>query len=802
MFQDLRYALRTLGRSPGFTCVALLTLALGIGAAATVFSGLDALLLRALPLPDPERLVLIWSKSETYGWDHANVSWEDAATWRDEARSFAGVGVFEERDLTLTGQGDAQLLASLSVNGDYFRVLGAHAARGRLLGVDDAKPGAPAVAVLSHAAWEKRFASDPNVLGRSVVLDGLGTTIVGVMPKGFAVPGWEFAELWTAGTPPKEARGRGQRSFKVVARLRPGVTLAQTQAEMQAISDRLARAFPDTNTGRSANVVALREDLFDRSFRLTSFLVFGAVGLVLVIGCANVANLLMARAATRDTELALRTALGASRARLLRQLLTEAGVLSLAGGALGLLSARWGVELLLRLLPPDLPRVGEIRLDWRVAAFALGASVLAALVSGLWPAIQATRQAPTEPLREGSARTTRSRRRAHGVLVASEVALAVVLLAAAGLLVRTLSNLRRVDPGFETARGLTARLTLPAVRYPDSTTAAFFERLRERLEAVPGVTRAGAVNYLPLNGTNSWVLVTVEGRPVPPKGQEPRVGYVVASAHYFDALGVGLVAGRALEATDVASATQVAVVNETLARRFFPGESAVGKRLRRGREDRPDRPWLEIVGVVRDVHHVDIRTPPRAELYLPIGQTPERGMDLVVRGATPGAVSLAAVQRALADIDPSLALARPRPLRDVLQDQTSTASAFASLLGAFAAAALALAVIGLYGVVALAVGQTTREIGIRMALGAPRWSVVALVLRRWLPVAGAGLVAGLGGALGLGRLVQSVLFGVAGNDMANLAGVSALLLAVTVIAAGLPAVRASRVDPAVVLRVE
>jgi putative ABC transport system permease protein len=704
--------------------------------------------------------------------------------------------------VTLTGQGDAQLLASLAVNGDYFRVLGAQAVRGRLPGPDDARPGASPVAVLSHAAWQRRFASDPNVLGRNVLLDGVGTTVVGVLPKGFAVPGWEFAELWTAATPPEEARGRGQRSFKVVARLRPGVTLAQARAEMQAISDRLARAFPDTNTGRSANVVAMHEDLFDRDFRLTSFLVFGAVGLVLLIGCANVANLLMARAATRDTELALRAALGASRVRLLRQLLTETGLLSLAGAALGLLGARWGVELMVRLLPADLPRVGEIRLDLRVAMFALGASLIAALVSGLWPAIQATRQAPSEPLREGSARTTRSRRRAHSVLVASEVALAVVLLAAAGLLVRTLGNLRHVDPGFETARGLTARLTLPAARYPESALAPFFDRLRERLEAIPGVARAGAVNYLPLAGTNSWLLVSFEGRPLPPPGQEPRVGYVVAGAHYFEALGVDLRAGRALQESDVAGAPPVAMVNETLARRYFPGESAVGKRLRRGREDRPDRPWLEIVGVVRDVRHEDIREAPRAELYLPIGQRPERGMDIVVRGASAGAVSLADVQKALADLDPSLALARPRPLRNVLENQTSSASAFASLLGAFAAAALALAVIGLYGVVALSVGQTKREIGIRLALGAPRRSVVGLVLRRWLPVAAAGLVAGLSGALGLGRLVQSVLFGVAGNDMANLASVSALLLAVTVIAAGLPALRASRVDPAAVLRVE
>jgi putative ABC transport system permease protein len=803
--QDIRYALRTLGRSPGFTAAAILTLAVGIGGACTIFAGVNALLLRALPLPGPDRLVALWAASAPGGFDHANVSYRDFEDWHREARSFERLAAFRETSPTLTGRGGPEVLPVARVSADFFGVVGAPAFAGRLLTGDDDRPNSPRVVVLSHGAWLRRFGARAQLLGETLTLDGQAFTVVGVLPPGFALPGYEFLEAWAPFGPDLGAPDRGDRGYKSIGRLRPGVSLAQARAELGTIARRLAAAYPKTNTEMTVNAVAFSDDLFDDRFRVGLMTLLGSVGLVLLIGCANIAQLLLSRARTREREVAVRTALGASRSRIVRQMLTECLVLALLGGGLGLLLAVWGVEAFGRLLPEGTARLSELHLDGRVFFFGIAVSVGTAAAFGLLPSLQASRAGFAAALQDASSRGGTGGRRhgLQGFLVASEVALALVLLVGAGLLAKSLSLLRQVDPGFQARNVLTMEIDLAEREYTDDAhVIAFFVSLLDRVRAAPGVEAAAVVDSLPMGGSDSWTALTVEGRPPVPAGQEPHVGRLVVSPDYFCALGTPLLQGRPFARTDTSAATPVAVVNEEMARRFWPGQSAIGKRFKRGRFD-SERPWIQIVGIARNVRHRGVSTEVRPEMYFPLAQVPDRrSMALVVRTASDPAGAATMIRGEVHAVSSGQAVSRVRTMEQLVSEDTAGASLLTGLIAAFALAAVGLATMGLYAVVSLSVGQSTREIGIRMALGAQARDVMGLILRRWMGLTLAGMVVGLAVALAVGKLVSTLLYTVRPTDAAVLSAVTALLAAVALVASYVPARRATRLDPSRALRAE
>ncbi len=804
LFQDLKYALRTLAKSPGFTSAAVLTLAIGVGGACTIFSGVDALFLRALRLPDPERIVTLWASNRAAGFDHANVSYRDFEDWRREARSFEALAAFLDVNPTLTGRGEPEALPVSRVSGDFFRLAGGRALLGRTVTPTDDRSGATRVAVLSFGAWRKRFGGDARILGSALALDGQPYSVVGVMPEDFAIPGDEPIEIWTALLPDLGSPDRGDRDYFAVGRLRRGVSLAAARAELDGISHRLAVAYPASNAEFEVNVIRASDDLFGKQFRVGLFTLLAAVVLVLVIACANIAQLLLTRAGGREREFAIRTALGASRARVVRPMLAESALLAGAGGALGLLLAIWGVEGFLRLLPPGTARLPEIRLDARVFLFGFLLSAATAAAVGILPALHASRGGFSESLREASARGAAGgrRRRIQALLVTSEVALALVLLSGAGLLVKSLSRLRQVDPGFRAAGVVTMQVDLPERDYPEEAKARdFYDPLLERLAGLPGVRAAAAVSTLPMSGNNSWTFITVEGRTSDPPGHEPRVGRMIASPGYFRALGVPLIRGRSFRTSDSATAPRVAIVSEAMARRFWPGESALGKRFLRGRVG-SGRPPVEIVGIVGDVRHRGLAAEIRPEMYFPLTQTPERSMVLVLATASNPAGIVSAARREIHALRPEQAISNVQAMDQFLRNSTAGASLWTELLAAFAAAAVGLAAMGLYAVVSLGVRQSSREIGIRMALGAQGRDVVKLILRRWMKLAAAGMAAGLLATLLLGRALSSILYGVKPADAVVLAAITALLAAVALFASYVPARRATRVDPVVALRAE
>jgi putative ABC transport system permease protein len=804
LIQDFKNSVRLLAKNPGFTAAAVLTLAVGVGGTCTMFAGVDALFLRALRLPQPDQLVTLWAANRAAGFDHANVSFRDLEDWRQKARSFSSISAFVDVNPTLTGKGEPETLPVSRVGGDFFGTLAARPRIGRTVMAVDDRPEAPRVAVLSDGAWRRRYAADPRVLGSSIRLDGQLYSVIGVMPADFAFPGDEGIEVWTALGPDLGAPERGDREFFAVARLKSGVAPSQARAELDAISRGLAAAYPKSNSGFEVNVLRLEDDLFGKKFRVGLIMLLGAVALVLGIGCANIAQLLLARAGAREREFAVRVALGASRARIVRQMLTESAVLAAAGGAVGFFLSIWGVAGFLRLLPQGTARMPEVHLDLRVFLFGLAISAASAAAIGLLPALHASRGDFGDSLRDASSRSSAGgrRRRVQALLIAGEVAIAIVLLSSAGLLVKSLSALRRVDPGFRAEGVVTMQIDLPEREFPeDSRARTFFDPLLERLSAVPGVRAAAAVSTLPMSGNNSWTFVTVEGRPSPPPGQEPRVGRVVVTPDYFRAMNIPVLQGRAFQLSDSAASLPVAIVNEEFARRYWPGESPLGKRFRRGRID-SGKPWVEIVGVARNVRHRGVAVDVRPEMFFPFSQAPERSMTIVLAAAADTSAIALAARREVRALRPEQAVSNVQAMTQFLAADRGSASLLTGLLAAFAFVALALATMGLYAVVSLAVGQSTREIGIRLALGAQGRDVVRLILRRWMGTTGAGILAGLALTLMLGRALTTLLFGVHPTDGPVLLGITAFLVFVAALASYLPARRATRVDPMVALRSE
>jgi putative ABC transport system permease protein len=780
-------------KNPGFTLIAIFTLSLGIGANTAIFSVINAVLLKPLPYREPERLITARSNQSV-------LDLEDLRAW---SRSFASVGGVNKRPLDYTGGDEPVQVSAGLVTGGYFATLGVNAALGRTLTEADDKEGGARIAVLGHEIWRRQFGGNPNVLGRTLQLSGKGYTVVGVMPAGFKSPRDDSA-LWLPirVADPLASAYRGVHFLNTYYRLKPDVALAAAQSEMQLLDKRLADAYPAENKNRRTALTPLLDRIVGPT-RTALWVLFGAVGLVLLIACANFANLLLARGAAREQELVIRQALGAGRWRLLRQLLTESALLATLGGAAGLLLAWWGVEALVALKPDNLPRLESIGLDGRVLAFALGVSLLTGIVFGLAPAWLATRLNVSAALKEGGRGATGgARQRLRGGLVVAELALATILLAGAGLLLKSFWQLRSIQPGFNPNNLLTLRLELPETRYREIAAQTQFRRaLLDAVNSVPGA-QAAMTSELPLSGDSLSHDFTREGWQLA-SGDEPEVETRSVLGEYFRTMRIPLLAGRDFTAQDKDGAPLAGIANQTLVNQYFPDEDPLGKRVRWARDE--EIHWITIVGVAGDVKHFGLDTPEQPALYTPYPQSGriwKRWMGLAVRTDGDPARFAEAVKQAVWKLDAQLPVTKVRSMAEVMALSLAERSFNLLLLGVFAAVALALAASGIYGVISYGVTQRRREIGVRMALGAEPRDVLALVVKQGAALASLGLALGLAGAFGMTRLMKTLLFGVSATDPATFAAVALLLAVVALAACWIPARRAAKVDPMIALRCE
>ncbi|MBI3931883.1 MAG: ABC transporter permease [Acidobacteria bacterium] len=798
MPQDLRYALRVMLRRPGFTVVAVLILALGLGANTAVFSVVEGLLLRPLPFPEPDRLVMVWERNLVRGRDRNVVHPANFLAWEERARSFESLGAFSAWSANLTGRGEPARLEMGAVTPSLFTTLGVRPLAGRLFDDADAAPGAPEVVLLSERFWKRLFGGDLAALGRTLVLNGRPRTIVGVLPPEAQVP--PEAEFWVPFTLDEQFRTFGGRFLSVVARLRPGVSVEEARAEMDLVASGLAEEVPDRDAGWGVSVYPLYADLV-RHVRPAVLMLGGAVAFVLLIACGNLANLLLARALGREREIAIRQAMGASRWRLVRQLVTESLVLAILGGASGLLLAQWLVQALATLVPQELRTTFPVGLNGRVLAFTAATSVACTLLFGLAPAIQAVRHAVASSLREGAAAsgTGRSRRRLGRLLVASEVALSVVLLAGAGLLLRSFLRLSAVDPGFDARTVLSFQVNLPDRGYeePDRGPRLFRDAVA-RITALPGVEAAAAMSWGPFLG-GSATRFALPDRPAPAPGQEPVADVRMVTAGLFRTLGVPIRRGRDFTDADDAAHPGVVIVNERLARQHWPGEDPLGKTVRMAWDRTLE---AEVVGVVGDVRLASLDVEPRATLYWPQLQVPNDFMTFLVRSGRAREDLLPALKGQMAALDPDLPVARATSLEDLVGGSLDRPRATLALTAAFAATAAILAALGLFGVLSYSVAQRVPEMGVRLALGARPGDVLGLVLREALALAAAGAAVGIAGALALGRSLEALLYGVSPRDPLAYLAAAAIALFCGGLAGAVPARRASRVEPAAALRAE
>jgi predicted permease len=802
--QDIRYALRRLIKSPAFTTVALLTLALGIGANTAIFSVVNAVLLKPLPYRDAHEIVGVFHLSEG---QRATMSGPNFTDVRKQATTLEDVAAYTRTRTILTGRGEPVRLDGAEVSASLFDLLGVAPALGRTFHDDENQPGRHRVAILGHGLWVQRFGSDRAIVGRTAVLDGVAHEIVGVMPEGFSFPA--ARSIWTPleYTEDLTANQRAAWYLQVVGRLKDGATPQQAQAEVETIGRRLAVQYPDSNDGVGMTALSLHEAMVG-DIRKAFWVLLGAVGFVLLIACVNVANLLLARAAAREGEIAVRTALGAGRWRLVRQLLTESVILAVVGGGLGLLLAVWGVEGLLALEPQGIPRLNEVRVDPSVIVFTMGVSLLTGFLFGLVPAFQSTRSGISATLKEGGrgALTSRGGSRMRTGLVIAEVALAVMLLAGAGLLIRSFSRLSAVDPGFQVQPALTFELSLPETRYGDEEAQiAFFDQLMPTLRAIPGVQDAGAVISLPLSGSSLVLTFEVAGRPPVPPSQQPAMQVRIATPEYFRAIGIPLTRGRMFADTDRWGSAQVVLLTEAAAKQYFPNEDPLGKRVTLGWGRGPDSPRAggEVVGIIGDIKDAGLDEPNPPQIYLPYRQWPVARMSVLLKTAVPPETVAEAARKTVYSLDGNLPVGNLRTLEALVARSISQPRFYTTLLTVFAGVALALAAIGIFGVLSYAVAQRTREIGIRMALGAHQGSVVQLIIGEALVMAAVGVVIGLGGAFMLTEwLVARLLFDTSPHDPATFTIVGLVLALVALTSAYVPARRATRVDPIVALRAE
>jgi putative ABC transport system permease protein len=807
LLQDIRYGVRMLVHKPGVTVLAVIALALGIGASSAIFSVVNTVLLRPLPYANGNRLVMIWEQNRPRSRDRNVISPANFLDWREQNQVFQDMSAFYGSPYNLTGLGDPEEVTGMAASPNLFAVLGSHPQLGRTFTPEDGVAGKDNVAVLGYAFWQKHFGGDQNVVGRTFALDAETITVIGVMPEGFDFFVKENSfikkapEFWLPLVFSPRSRVRGGRSLSAIGVLKPGVTFDQARAEMNALAARLEQQYPDFNKGWGINLVPLHTQ-FAGDLKQPLMILLIAVGFVLLIACANVANLLMARSVARQKEFAIRAALGAGRLRVVRQLLTESLLLSLAGCVIGLLVARWGVDALLAISPRDLLSFTTVSIDKRVLGFALVLSVLTSVIFGLLPALEAARPNTNESLKEGGRGTSAGR--GHRVLnwfVVAQVALSLMLLIGAGLMIKSLIRLQSVEPGFEANNVLTVSIALPRAKYAEAPKKIdFFQQLLARVRQLPGVRAAGAVSAPPFTGGGAATGFQIAEQPPLSAADKPTTDVRVVDQDYFRTMNIPLLRGRAFSDREETRESHVAIISDALARQFFPNQDPIGKRIVVDMKQQNDP--CEIIGVVGDVKMKGLDLGSRPMVYWPHAELVYSALVLVVRtNGDPGSMA-AAIQREVRALDKDQPTSDVRTMNQLLADSISRARFATLLLGIFAVVALLLASLGIYGVMSYSVTQRTNEIGIRVALGATRGNVVRLVIRRGMLLAVCGVALGIIGALGVTRLLSGLLFGVGVTDPATFALVPAILLAIAFVAVYLPARRATRVDPLVALRYE
>jgi predicted permease len=817
--KDLTYATRMLAKGPGFTLAAILSLAIGIGANTSIFSIINALLLRPLAYQDAERLAILWNRSPGL---NITEDWFSTAQYFDIKNGHHGfeqVAIAIGGNYNLTGDGEPERVGTIRVSSNLLPMLGQSAAFGRTFAADEDSPGKPATAVLSYGMWVRHYGADPHMIGQSVTLNGIRYEVVGIMPHSFSLPrevlptldGAEQADiLLPLPLPPDAARNRDHEDYNVIGKLKLGVSVAQAQAEMDTITARLRHDYPQIyppNGGLTFGIMPLLEQVVG-DVRPTLFVLLGAVGFVLLISCANVANLLLARAVSRQKEIAVRTAIGATRFRIVRQLLTESALLSLAGGALGVLFAFWSVHWMHVLGPKSVPRINDIGIDRTALLFTFLVSLFSGAMFGLAPALRISRLDLSTTLKDasrGSAGTSSVWGRGNSLrrlLVIAELALCVMLLIGAGLLIRSFARLQNVSPGFNAGNVLTLELTLNGPKYKDpQMVLAAYRDLWHRLEGLPGVTASGAVTALPLSQMFAWGPITVEGRVPPPGENFINADQRIANGRYFAAMEIPLLAGRLFNDQDNAASPKVVIVDEYMARQLWPNQDPIGKRIHFGSVT-DQNPWETVVGVVGRIKQYTLDSDSRIALYLPQTQYPQRAMNVVLRTEGDPSALTSAVKQQIQALDSDLPLYNVRTMEHRVEESLARRRFSMLLLALFACVALVLATIGTYGVMAYLVNQGTREIGIRIALGATQMGIVRLVVWKGMALALCGVAAGLAGAFALSRLMRSLLFGVRPDDPLTFVAVSLGLTLITLLASYIPAHRAARIDPIVSLRYE
>lgn len=804
IWQDVKQATRGLAKSPGFTLVAVLTLALAIGANTAMFSAFYGALVKPLPYANPEQLFMLWEDASFYGSPKDTPAAANFFDWREQSHSFADMAAMSTDTMNLTGSGEPEQVGVAASSANLFSILGVRPQMGRAFVAGEDEEGKPGVAVLSHRFWQRKFGGDPSVLGRSIVLDGRSYQVVGVMPSSFTFPA-DLIDLWTAFPWNAELRNNREDHYLwVVGRLNEGIAPAAARAEMKAIAARLSQAYPQTNTSLGCNIEPLR-DFYAGDVRPALLALMGAVGLVLLVACTNVANLLLVRSAHRSRDLSVRVALGASRSQLMRLALTESTLLAGAGTALGVALAVGLVRVMQVLLPAGWSGGARMELSLPVLGFAVALALLTSLLFGLAPALQVSRVRLLSSLNQNTRAVAGGGQRVRSALVVGEVALSLCLLIGAGLMLRTMIALAHAPLGFQPEGAMLVRTPLGGEKYrPHDVRVRFFQQVLEKVHALPGVVAAGYSTNLPLTFGGNQNSVVIEGRPVPPPGQLDIVSVRIVTPNYFRAVGTALLQGRPLDDFDTVEAERVAMVNQSFARRFWPGEDPVGRRFQRGTQI-VEGGWLRVVGVVEDTPQVSVESGAKAEIYLP--HTQFRGYffvpkDLVVRTAGDPLTLAGAVRDAVHAVDKDQPVAQAVTLESVVAGALAQRRMQSALFVGFAAAALLLAAVGLFGVLSQVVTQRTREFGIRMALGAQASDVLRMVMRHALALVLLGSALGILGYLALARFVSSLLYQVTATDPWTIAGVTALLTSVALLACAFPAWRASRVDPNIVLRYE
>jgi putative ABC transport system permease protein len=806
LIRDVRFALRTMVRKPGFTAVAIIIMALGIGANTAIFSLVRAVLLRPLPFADPDRLVMVWEDATFIGFPKNTPAPANYVDWKTRNEVFEDMAAVRTLDFNLTGDGEPEKVYAYGVTANFFPLLGVEPALGRVLGADDDRPEAGLVAVISYQLWQSRYGGERGIIGRDILLDGEKYTVAGVMPRGF-----QFLEpdvrIWVAaGFTPRQLANRGGHYLQVVARLKPGVTVERADSDIKAITAQIAQDYPDHASQLSANVIPLSEELSGQT-RQPLIVLLVAVGFVLLIASANLANLLLSRALGRSKEIAVRAALGASRTRLVRQLLTESLLLSFTGAAAGVVVALWSFGFLSQLIPPGQRLFVDLRIDSTVLLFTLGLSVVTGLLFGLAPAIQSLRVDLNEALKQGGGRTSLSsgHRRLQNAMIVGEVALAMVLLVGAGLMIKTFARLRDQYSTLRADSVLALRTQLPDQKYLKPTRRfAFYKQVLESVQALPGVVTAAYTTSVPLDWKGGTNGISIEGRPAE-RGVMYDANARQISVDYFKTIGIALEQGRFFDQGDTEQTQPVALINRTMAREFWPGEDAVGKRFKQSGPDSED-PWITIVGVVSDIKQMGAEAPVKAEMYMPYQQSPDQRWyaprDLVVRTSVPPMSLATAIINKVHDIDADQPVSNIRTMKEVLGEEFGQRETGTTLLAVFAALALTLAAIGLYGVLSYFVSQRVPEFGLRMALGAKTSDILWLVLKRGMGLAMLGLGIGMVAAFALTRLMQSLLFEVSASDPMVFGLIALLLAGVALAACVIPALRATKVDPMTALRYE